>query len=278
MPQIRLGKIKIGGGSPLILIAGPCVIESEINCLETAKRIKEITHRLGIPFIFKSSFDKANRLSIDSYRGPGLKKGLEVLNKIKQKIKVPVLSDIHCCEEIEEAKKVLDIIQIPAFLCRQTDIVVAAAKTGRIINIKKGQFLAPRDILPIIRKAESTGNKKILITERGTSFGYNNLVSDFRSLGIIREFGYPVIYDATHSVQLPGGRGASSGGQREFVSGLSRAAVAFGCDGLFLEVHLQPDKALSDSQNMVNLKELEELLKQVKKINEAITYGAGKAT
>ncbi len=278
MQQVSVKNIKIGDKSSLVLIAGPCVIESQSLCLDTAKRINDITARLDIQFIFKSSFDKANRLSIDSYRGPGIKKGLEVLNKIKQQLKVPVLSDIHCSKDIVEAAKVLDVIQIPAFLCRQTDIVVAAASTGKVINIKKGQFLAPWDILPIIHKIESTGNKKILITERGVCFGYNNLVSDLRSLVIMREFGYPVIYDATHSVQLPGGRGVSSGGQREFVAVLSRAAVAFGCDGLFLEVHPEPDKALCDGPNMINLKELEKLLKQVKKINEAITYGARSAT
>ena len=270
MPQIKVGNINIGGSNPLVLIAGPCVIESETNCLETAKRIKEITTKLHIPFIFKSSFDKANRLSLDSYRGPGLKKGLDILKKVKEKLKVPVLSDVHCQKEIEEAKKVLDIIQIPAFLCRQTDIVVGVARTGKVINIKKGQFLAPWDILPIIKKIESTGNKKIIITERGFCFGYNNLVSDFRSLGIMQEFGYPVIYDATHSIQLPGGKGASSSGQREFVAGLSRAAVAFGCDGLFLEVHTNPDKALCDGPNMISLLELEKLLKQVKKIEAAL--------
>jgi len=270
MPSVKIGEIKIGRKNPLVLIAGPCVIESERMCLETAKRIKEMAHKLGIPYIFKSSFDKANRLSIDSYRGPGIKRGLEVLNKVKQKLKVPILSDIHCQKEINEAAKVLDIIQIPAFLCRQTDIVVAAAKTGRVINIKKGQFLAPWDILPIIRKIESVGNKKILLTERGVCFGYNNLVSDFRSLMIMRDFGYPVIYDATHSIQLPGGRGTSSGGQREFVEGLSRAAVAFGCDGIFLEAHPDPDKACCDGPNMINLKSLENLLKQVKKIEKAL--------
>jgi len=270
MTEIKVNNIKIGKDNPLVLIAGPCVIESEANCLETAKRIKDITQALGIPFIFKSSFDKANRLSLDSYRGPGLKRGLEILDKVKKKIKVPILSDIHCQREIEEAKKVLDIIQIPAFLCRQTDIVVNAAKSGKVINIKKGQFLAPWDILPIIRKVESTGNKKILITERGACFGYNNLVTDFRSLGIIREFGYPVIYDATHSVQLPGAKGTSSGGQREFVEGLSRAAVAFGCDGLFLEVHSSADKALCDGPNMISLGELQKLLKQIKKIEAAL--------
>jgi 2-dehydro-3-deoxyphosphooctonate aldolase (KDO 8-P synthase) len=270
MYQIKVDKIKIGDKNPLVLIAGPCVIESESLCMYTAKRIKEITHKLNLPFIFKSSFDKANRLSLDSYRGPGLKKGLEILSKVKQKLKIPILSDIHCQKEISEAAKVLDIIQIPAFLCRQTDIVVAVAKTGKVVNIKKGQFLAPWDILHIIRKAESVGNKKIIVTERGSCFGYNNLVSDFRSLKIIREFGYPVIYDATHSVQLPGGKGISSSGQREFVSGLSRAAVAFGCEGLFLEVHPSPDKALCDGPNMIDLEELERLLREVKKISQAL--------
>ncbi|MCX5706773.1 MAG: 3-deoxy-8-phosphooctulonate synthase [Candidatus Omnitrophica bacterium] len=270
MQRVILKNVTIAEEGKLVLIAGPCVIESETLCLETAKRIKDITLKLGIPYIFKSSFDKANRLSIDSYRGPGIKKGLEVLSKIKDKLKIPVLSDVHCVKDIPEAAKVLDIIQIPAFLSRQTDIVVAAAKTGKVVNIKKGQFLAPWDILPIIRKIESCGNKKIIITERGVSFGYNNLVSDFRSLEIMREFGYPVIYDATHSIQIPGGKGTSSGGQRQFVAGLARAAVAFGCDGLFLEVHPDPDKALCDGANMINLKDLEKLLKQVKKIEEVL--------
>jgi len=264
--QVTVGKIKIGGRNPLVLIAGPCVIESEAMCLEMAKRLEGITDRLKIPFIFKSSFDKANRLSIESFRGPGLKKGLEILYKVKQKIKVPILSDIHCQKEIIEAAKVLDIIQIPAFLCRQTDIVVAVARTGKVINIKKGQFLAPWDVLPIIKKIESCGNRQILLTERGYCFGYNNLVSDFRALAIMREFGYPVIFDATHSVQLPGGKGGSSGGQREFVEGLTRAAAAFGCEGLFLEVHQCPDKALCDGANMIDPQALEKLLKQVKKI------------
>jgi 2-dehydro-3-deoxyphosphooctonate aldolase (KDO 8-P synthase) len=246
------------------------VIESEKHSLETAKKIKDIASRAGIPFIFKSSYDKANRLSIDSYRGPGIKKGLDILRKVKERFGVPILSDIHCSKDIPEASKVLDIIQIPAFLCRQTDIVVAAAKTGKVINIKKGQFLAPWDILPIIKKIESTGNRSIIITERGASFGYNNLVSDLRSLAIMRGFGYPVIYDATHSIQLPGGRGGSSGGQREFASGLSRAAVAFGCDGLFLEVHSTPDKAPCDGPNMVDLKELQKILSQVRKIEKAL--------
>jgi len=270
MQTIKAQKINIGDKFPMVLIAGPCVIESEGHCLETAKKIKDITTKLGVPFIFKASFDKANRMSIESFRGPGIKRGLEILNKVKSKLKVPVLSDIHCQRDIAEAKDVLDIIQIPAFLSRQTDIVVAAAKTGKIVNIKKGQFLAPWDILPIIKKAESTGNKQTLITERGVSFGYNNLVTDFRSLKIMRDFGYPVIYDATHSVQLPGGKGTCSGGQRQFVEGLSRAAAAFGCDGLFLEVHPDPDKAPCDGANMIDLKTLEKLLKQIKKIEAAL--------
>lgn len=270
MKQVAVKNIRIGDKNKLVLIAGPCVIESENLCLNLAKRIKDITVKLDIPFIFKASFDKANRMSLGSFRGPGIKKGLDVLNKVKDRVKVPVLSDVHCVKDILEAAKVLDIIQIPAFLCRQTDIVVAAAKTGKALNIKKGQFLAPGDILPIIRKAESTGNKNIIITERGVSFGYNNLVTDFRALEIMRQLGYPVIYDATHSIQIPAGQGNCSGGQREFVGGLSRAAVAFGCDGLFLEVHPDPEKALCDGPNMINLKDLEILLKQAKQIEKAL--------
>jgi len=270
MRQISVKSVKFGVKNNFVLIAGPCVIESESSCLDIARRIKDITGKNNIPFVFKSSYDKANRLSLSSFRGPGKKKGLEVLNRIKQKLKIPILSDVHREEDICEAAKVLDIIQIPAFLSRQTDLVVEAAKTGKVVNIKKGQFLAPWDILPIIKKAESTGNRKILITERGASFGYNNLVTDFRSLGIMRDFGYPVIYDATHSVQLPGGKGNCSGGQREFVLGLSRAAIAFGCDGLFLEVHPDPDKGLCDASNMISLKDLDALLKQTKKIQTVL--------
>jgi 2-dehydro-3-deoxyphosphooctonate aldolase (KDO 8-P synthase) len=266
MHQVSVGNIQIGDKNKLVLIAGPCVIESESLCLNTGKRIKEITSKLGISYIFKSSFDKANRMSLESFRGPGIKRGLDILHKVKDKLKVPILSDVHCVKEIALVSKVLDIIQIPAFLCRQTDIVVAAAGTGKVVNIKKGQFLAPWDILPVIKKVESTGNKKIIITERGVSFGYNNLVTDFRALKIMRDFGYPVIYDATHSIQIPGGKGSCSGGQKEFVEGLSRAAVAFGCDGLFLEVHPDPDKALCDGPNMIDLKGLEALLRQVIKI------------
>ncbi|MDD5247174.1 MAG: 3-deoxy-8-phosphooctulonate synthase [Candidatus Omnitrophica bacterium] len=270
MRQLTIGNVKIGKGCPLVLIAGPCVIESQKQCLQSARRIKEIAKEAGIPFIFKSSFDKANRLSLDSYRGPGIKEGLDILCRVKEELKLPLLSDIHCRQEIVAAAEVLDIIQIPALLSRQTDLVLAAARTGKVINLKKGQFLAPWDILPIIKKIEATGNKKILITERGVSFGYNNLVADLRSLKIMGDFGYPVIFDATHSVQLPGGRGKSSGGQREFVPGLSRAAAAFGCQGLFLEVHSDPDKALCDGPNMISLKELKNLLRQIRRIEEAL--------
>jgi 2-dehydro-3-deoxyphosphooctonate aldolase (KDO 8-P synthase) len=267
---VKVGNLKIGAGYPVVLIAGPCVIESEKICLETGRQIKQITKKLGIPYIFKSSFDKANRLSGSSFRGPGLKNGLAILAKVKKELDLPVLSDIHCSRQITEASRVLDIIQIPAFLCRQTDIVLAASKSGKVINIKKGQFLAPWDMEPIIKKVESTGNRNIIITERGVSFGYNNLVTDFRALAIIRSLGYPVIYDATHSVQLPGAKGGSSGGEREFVAGLSRSAVAFGCDGLFLEVHPEPDKAPCDGPNMIDLGQLERLLSEVKKIEKAL--------
>jgi 2-dehydro-3-deoxyphosphooctonate aldolase (KDO 8-P synthase) len=267
---VKLGNIKIGRGNPLVLIAGPCVIESEALCLSVAKEIKEISKSLSIPFIFKASFDKANRTSVDSFRGPGLKKGLKILSKLKQKLNIPVLSDVHCKGDVKEVAGVLDIIQIPAFLCRQTDLILTAARVSKVINIKKGQFLAPWDVLAIIKKVESVGNKNILITERGVSFGYNNLVSDFRALTIIRDFGYPVVYDATHSVQLPSGMGKISGGQCRYVPALTRAAVAFGCDGLFLEVHPHPDKALCDGPNMIDLKQLEQLLKQVKSIEKAL--------
>ena len=268
--EIKIKDIKIGAGNPLVLIAGPCVIENKKLTLDTARALKDLSLEIEIPFIFKSSYDKANRTSLDSYRGPGLKKGLEILKEVKEKLGLLILSDVHCRQDVKAAAKVLDIIQIPAFLSRQTDLLVEVARAGRVVNIKKGQFLAPWDMAPSIKKIEASGNKNILITERGVSFGYNNLVSDLRALAIIRDFGYPVIYDATHSVQLPGGKGACSGGDRRFVSGLSRAAVAFGCDGLFLEVHPDPDKALCDGPNMVSLKELKALLKQVKNIERAL--------
>ncbi|MDO8747896.1 MAG: 3-deoxy-8-phosphooctulonate synthase [Candidatus Omnitrophota bacterium] len=268
--EIKIKDIKIGAGNPLVLIAGPCVIENKKLTLDTARALKDLSSEVEIPFIFKSSYDKANRTSLDSYRGPGLKKGLEILKEVKEKLGLPILSDVHCRQDVKAAAKVLDIIQIPAFLSRQTDLLIEAAHTGKVVNIKKGQFLAPWDMAPSIKKIEASGNKNILITERGVSFGYNNLVSDLRALAIIRDFGYPVIYDATHSVQLPGGGGSCSGGERRFVPGLSRAAVAFGCDGLFLEVHPDPDKALCDGPNMVSLKELKALLKQVKNIERAL--------
>lgn len=268
--EILIGKVKIGGNNPLVLIAGPCVIEDEKSTLALACRLKQISKNLSIPFIFKASFDKANRSSLDSYRGPGLKKGLQILSKVKEKLRIPILSDVHCRSEIEKAQKVLDVIQIPAFLSRQTDLIIEAAKTGKAVNIKKGQFLAPWDMANVIKKVESGGNKKIIITERGASFGYNNLVSDLRALAIMQRFGYPVVYDATHSIQLPGGCGKTSGGEREFVVGLSRAACAFGCNGLFLEVHKNPDKALCDGPNSINLPMLEKLLRQVKAIQTAI--------
>jgi len=268
--QIKIKNIKIGKKSPLVLIAGPCVIEDLKTALQTGEQILEITKKLKVPFIFKSSFDKANRTSVSSFRGPGLVKGLKILKTVKQRLKVPILSDVHSPQQAKAAAKVLDIIQIPAFLCRQTDLVVAAAKTGKVINIKKGQFLAPWDVEQIIKKIQKAGNRKILITERGTSFGYNNLVSDFRSMVIMRKLGYPVIYDATHSVQLPGGKGTSSAGQRQFVSYLSRAAAAVGCDGLFLEVHPNPKKAPCDGPNMITPGELKKILIQTTGIDRLI--------
>lgn len=270
---IKVKDIKIGINQPLVLIAGPCVIENKKDAFYHAEELLKIALRLNIPFIYKTSYDKANRTSIDSFRGPGLLKGLDVLKKIKDKLNIPILSDIHCRKEIEEAVHILDIIQIPAFLSRQTDLILAAAETGKPINVKKGQFMAPWDIKHVIEKIERTGNYNIIITERGTTFGYNNLVSDMRSLPIMRKFGYPVIYDATHSVQLPGGLGASSGGQREFVSGLTKAAVAIGVDGIFIETHRNPDSALSDGPNMLSLKELRTVLKQIKEIRKAVGDG-----
>ncbi len=267
---IALKGLTLGGGSPLFLIAGPCVIENEKDTLHAARRLKDIAEELDIPLIFKASYDKANRSSVDSYRGPGLDEGLDILARVKDDLGLPVLSDIHRFEEIIPASKVLDIMQIPAFLCRQTDIVVAAAATGTIVNIKKGQFMAPWDMKNVIAKAASTGNKNIILTERGVSFGYNNLVTDMRSFPIMRRFGYPVVFDATHSVQLPGGAGTSSGGQREFVAPLARAAVAAGVDGIFLEVHENPEKALCDGPNSLAIDDIKPLLKQLKGIDSML--------
>ena len=268
--EVVAGNVKIGGGRPLVLIAGPCVIESEESAIRHASALKEITKKLGMSLIYKSSYDKANRTSFNSYRGPGLKRGLKILSKVKEKTGVPILSDVHCKEEAAIAAKVLDILQIPAFLSRQTDLILACAKTGKVVNIKKGQFLAPWDMKHVIEKIESAGNKRIILTERGVSFGYNNLVSDFRSILIMKEFGYPVIYDATHSVQMPGGLGDKSGGERRFIPYLSMAAVACGADGIFIEVHEDPDKALSDGPNVVKLKDVEAMLTRLKKIEKAV--------
>ena len=268
--QIKVGRIKLSNNLPIVLIAGPCVIEGERFCLDCARQLKRIAQRTETPLIFKSSFDKANRSSLKSYRGPGIKAGLEILKKVKQDLALPVLSDVHCRTELAEASAVLDIIQIPALLSRQTDLLLAAAKTKKILNVKKGQFLAPWDVQNIIEKIISAGNKNIIITERGSSFGYNNLVSDMRALKILSGYGYPVVFDATHSVQLPGAYGVSSGGQREFVAVLARAAVAVGCAGLFLEVHPQPDRAPCDGPNMIDFTELERVLKQVKQIDRII--------
>jgi len=260
----------------LLIIAGPCVIESEDLTLYTAERLKEICNNLGLPLIFKSSYDKANRTSLLSYRGPGIEKGLRILSDVKSKLNIPVISDVHSVDEIDQAAEVLDFLQIPAFLCRQTDLIISASRTGRPVNIKKGQFLAPWDVKNIIEKFISTGNKDLFITERGSSFGYNNLVVDFRAFPIIRSFGYPVIFDVTHSLQLPGGQGSSSGGQREFALPLARAAVACGVDGLFMEVHPEPDKALCDGPNMLRLDDLPEFLKTVKDIHDMVSEIEGK--
>ncbi len=267
---VNIEEIAVGRPAPFLLIAGPCVIEDAESCRAIASFLKEITDKLGIPFIFKASYDKANRTSIDSFRGPGLEKGLDILSGIRRDFGVKVLSDVHQVREIEAAGKVLDVLQIPAFLCRQTDLLVAAAQTGKPVNIKKGQFLAPADMTHVVNKVVASGNRRILLTERGAMFGYNNLVTDFRSIRIMQETGFPVIFDATHSVQLPGGSGASSGGQREFAPVLARAAIAAGADGIFMEVHPDPDKALSDGPNALPLDRVAPLLTGLKAIQEAI--------
>jgi 2-dehydro-3-deoxyphosphooctonate aldolase (KDO 8-P synthase) len=268
--EINIGGIRVGGGNTLVLIAGPCVIESEQMAMETASRLKSITSELAIPFIFKSSYDKANRSSLTSFRGPGLRRGLQILSRIGRELNIPVLSDVHRFEEIGPAAEVLDVLQIPAFLCRQTDFILDVARTGRVVNIKKGQFLAPWDIKNVIEKVVSTGNNNIIITERGVSFGYNNLVADMRSLPIMRELGYPVVFDATHSVQLPGATGTASSGERKFVPHLTRAAVAVGIDALFMEIHACPSEAMCDGSNMLSLDELPGLLKQIIEIDRII--------
>ena len=266
--SVTAGNIRIGGQQPLALIAGPCVIEDPERTLSIGREIKKITDRLGIPYIFKASFDKANRSSYHSFRGPGLDEGLKILAHIKKELGVPVLSDVHCVSQLEAAAEVLDILQIPAFLCRQTDLVYQAARSGRVINVKKGQFLAPLDMKNVVIKIQEAGNNNILLTERGATFGYNNLVTDFRALPLMRSLGFPVVFDATHSVQLPGGAGTSSGGQREFVPTLARAAAAVGVDALFMEVHDNPPDAKSDGPNMLYISQLEEVLQDVRAIDD----------
>lgn len=268
--EVTVGRITLGGRSPLVFIAGPCVIEDELSTLKNAERLKAVSESLDIPLIFKSSFDKGNRTSVDSFRGPGIARGLEILRKVKEETGLPVISDIHSPAEADDAARVLDILQIPAFLCRQTDIIVSAARTGKPLNVKKGQFLAPGDVKNIIDKALSTGNRDIMLTERGVAFGYNNLVVDMRSIPIMRQLGCPVVYDATHSVQLPGGRGSSSGGQREFIETLARAAVAAGCDAVFMEVHHDPDRAPCDGPNMLPLERFRTLAERLRELHSLV--------
>ncbi len=267
------GSISIGPGAPLFLMAGPCVLESDTLAWEVAQEMKAITSRLGISYVFKASYDKANRTSLTSFRGPGVEKGLRILGRLREEVGVPVVSDIHEPAHAEMAANYLDILQIPAFLCRQTDLLVAAARTGKVVNVKKGQFVSPWDMEHAVNKVRSAGGERILLTERGSCFGYNNLVVDMRSLPVMRSFGCPVIYDATHSVQLPGGAGGSSSGQREFIPALARAAMAAGVDGLFLEVHPEPDKALCDGPNSLPLAEVEALLKQLLAVRQAVAGG-----
>jgi 2-dehydro-3-deoxyphosphooctonate aldolase (KDO 8-P synthase) len=274
--QVRVGRVRIGGDAPLALIGGPCAIEDEKHALMTAERLAAIAADHGIPFVYKSSYDKANRSSGEGYRGPGLVEGLRILRRVRDEIGVPVLSDVHQVAEVEPAAQVLDVLQIPAFLCRQTDLVVAAARTGRPVNVKKGQFLAPADMRNVVDKIRGTGNEQILLTERGSAFGYHNLIVDMRGLVQMRELGYPVVFDATHSVQLPGAAGTRSGGERRFVPALARAATAVGIDALFMEMHEDPDRTLadgrplSDGPNMLRIDDLPALLREIRGIRAAV--------
>ena len=269
---VRIGSVTIGGGAPLALIGGPCAIENEKHALMMAERLQRVTADAGVPFIYKSSYDKANRSSIHSYRGPGLTEGLRILQRVKDETGLAVLSDVHDVTEVAPAAQVLDVLQVPAFLCRQTDLIVACARSGRPVNVKKGQFVAPRDMVNVVEKVRASGSEDLLLTERGTSFGYNNLIVDFRGLPIMRAFGYPVVFDATHSVQLPGGQGDRSGGERQYVRALARAAVAVGVDALFMEIHEDPDRTLpdgrplSDGPNMLRLDDLPRLLDELRAI------------
>jgi 2-dehydro-3-deoxyphosphooctonate aldolase (KDO 8-P synthase) len=264
--ELRLASLRLGAGNPLFLIAGPCVIESESHARMMAERVSAIAAEIGVPYIFKASFDKANRSSVTAFRGPGLNEGLRILAKIKSDLKLSILTDIHEASQAAPAADVVDILQIPAFLARQTDLLVAAGKTGRVINIKKPQFVSPADMKNVVEKIESTGNKQVILTERGSSFGYQNLVVDFRGIPQMKKLGYPVVFDATHSVQLPGGQGHASGGQPEFIEPLARAAVAAGVNGLFLETHDHPGKALSDGANALPLDQLAALLSRLKEL------------
>jgi 2-dehydro-3-deoxyphosphooctonate aldolase (KDO 8-P synthase) len=268
--EIQLGSLRLGGANPLFLIAGPCVIESESHARSMAERVAKIASDAGVPYIFKASYDKANRSSVKAFRGPGLSEGLRILSKIKSDLHLPILTDIHDASQAAPAAEVVDILQIPAFLSRQTDLLVAAAKTGRILNVKKAQFLSPWDMGNVAEKIAAAGNPKIILTERGASFGYNNLVVDMRTFPVLAKFGYPVVYDVTHSVQLPGGQGHSSGGQPEFIEPLARAGVATGVDGIFLETHDNPAAALSDGPNALPLAQLPHLLARLKELSTLV--------
>ncbi len=270
---VNIGAVALGEGRPLVLVAGPCVIESRELCLQIAEAVRDTCADLGMPYVFKASFDKANRTSIASFRGPGMAEGLEILADVRQRVGVPVLSDVHLPEQCQAAAEVLDVLQVPAFLCRQTDLIVAAARTGKPINVKKGQCMAPQDMANVRAKAEAAGNKRVILTERGTSFGYHRLVNDMRAIPLMQSLGCPVLFDGTHSVQAPGGAGDRSGGERDMVSTLALAAVAAGADGLFLEVHPEPDRALSDAATMLPLDALAPLLEKAARIREIVLAG-----
>jgi len=269
MREVAVGPVRVGGKNPLALIAGPCVIEGEELLLGVAERLQEVCGRVGVALILKSSYDKANRTSLASFRGPGIERGLAILRRVREKTGLPILTDVHEVGQVAPVAEVVDALQIPAFLCRQTDLLVAAGQSGRAVNVKKGQFLSPGEMSRVVEKVVSTGNHRLLLTERGTSFGYNNLVVDMRALPMMRALGYPVVFDATHSLQLPGGAGSASGGMREYIPHLARAAVAAGCDAIFMEVHPDPDRAPSDGPTMWPLGELEPLLRQLVRIAEA---------
>ena len=274
---VAVGPLVVGGKAPLVLLAGPCAIEGEAHALRVAETLVRVTADAGVPFVYKSSYDKANRSSVQSYRGPGLREGLRILSRVKETFGCPVLSDVHLPAEVRPAAEVLDLVQVPAFLCRQTDLVLACGRSGRPVNVKKGQFMAPWEMRNVLAKLQSVGCDAVVLTERGASFGYNNLVVDFRGLAVMRAFGAPVAFDATHSVQLPGGEGTRSGGERQYVAGLARAAVAFGVDALFMEVHEDPDRAPSDGATMLPLSWLPRLLAEVRAIAAALASSPGAA-